>query len=257
VRACTQCRGQWVQEAVLAEMMMAMLPAGVPGGLALVLVARHGAPIACPSCGVTMERVTLCGVEVDRCPKDHGVWFDPEELQVGLRRYGEDPARRDWAPHEPEPPPPLPPPPPPSPRRAAPVASSNPTIERVVSLMRSGAEFRVGSDVYCWDDERGGLIVIEGTRAHAISEAQLRQVVANYPVVFGGRKATLPEVIERMKHGERFQYGGGRIFEVFGWNATYGLYVDSVVDGEESRGPCSESRLAEAIAESPQVFADA
>lgn len=31
VRACSGCHGQWVQEPVLAEMVLAMLPAGTLG----------------------------------------------------------------------------------------------------------------------------------------------------------------------------------------------------------------------------------
>lgn len=133
----------------------------------------------------------------------------------------------------------------------------NPTMAEIVSRMRQGIKFRVGRDEYRWDKMKGELIVDEGASSHAISEGQLRQVVASHPEVFGGSKPTLRDVVERMKQGERFQYGGGRSFEVFGYDAnTKQLYVESVVDGEESRGSCSEQRLAEAIAESPQVFTD-
>lgn len=124
----------------------------------------------------------------------------------------------------------------------------NPTIEQIVARMKSGTKFRVGREEYRWAN---GQIVVDDRE---ISEGQLRQVVALHPEVFGGAKPTLRDVIDRMKKGERFQYGGGRMFEVFGWDKQ--LYVDSVVDGEESRSSCSEARLAEAIAESPQVFTD-
>jgi Zn-finger nucleic acid-binding protein len=99
VRACNACRGQWVLEPVLAEMVMAMLPAGVLGRLTLVPIAQRTEPTACPSCGVQLESVIMCGVEIERCPKDHGVWFDPEELQTGLLRSAANPARSDPMPH--------------------------------------------------------------------------------------------------------------------------------------------------------------
>jgi Zn-finger nucleic acid-binding protein len=86
VRACSQCRGQWVLETVLAEMVMEMVPAGEVGRLVLVPVAPRGSPTGCPSCGAPMDMVSMYGVEVERCPKQHGVWFDPEELQAGLNR---------------------------------------------------------------------------------------------------------------------------------------------------------------------------
>ena len=128
----------------------------------------------------------------------------------------------------------------------------NPTIEQIVARMKSGTTYRVGREEYRWHNNE--LRVVEGAQSHAISEGQLRQVVASHTELFGGTKPTLRDVIDRMKKGERFQYGGGRMFEVFGWDKQ--LYVDSVVDGEESRSSCTEARLAEAIAESPQVFTD-
>src|SRR5688572_18190357 len=79
-------------------MVMAMLPAGVLGRLTLVPIAQRKEPTACPSCGVQMESVIMYGVELERCPKDHGVWFDPEELQTGLLRSAANPARSDSMP---------------------------------------------------------------------------------------------------------------------------------------------------------------
>jgi Zn-finger nucleic acid-binding protein len=87
VRACNVCRGQWVLEPVLAEMVRAMLPPGVLGQFSLVPSPQRGATAACPSCGVAMDAVSMYGVELDRCPKGHGVWFDPDELQTGLMRH--------------------------------------------------------------------------------------------------------------------------------------------------------------------------
>ena len=86
---------------MVAEMVMEMLPAGVLGRLTLVPVATTGERRdggACPSCGVQMELVNMYGVEVERCPKQHGVWFDPEELQIALR-HAADPSRHVDGPH--------------------------------------------------------------------------------------------------------------------------------------------------------------
>ncbi len=99
VRACTGCRGQWVLEPVLAEMVAAMRPPGVFGTLTLVPSnGKQRGP--CPSCGIEMTSVSLHGVELERCPKDHGVWFDPDELQAGLLRSA-DPANESSMPDEP------------------------------------------------------------------------------------------------------------------------------------------------------------
>ncbi len=102
VRACPACLGQWVLEPVLAEMLMAMLPAGVRGEFSLVPIAQRNEPTACPTCGVAMDVVSLYRVEIERCPKDHGLWFDPAELQSGLMRHAENPAQpRDEMPPAP------------------------------------------------------------------------------------------------------------------------------------------------------------
>lgn len=86
VRTCGSCRGQWILEPVLAEMVVEMLPAGVYGRLTLV-PSKHDRGIgACPSCDTKMEAMLMYGVEIERCPKQHGVWFDPHEMETALRR---------------------------------------------------------------------------------------------------------------------------------------------------------------------------
>jgi Zn-finger nucleic acid-binding protein len=86
VRTCAACRGQWILEPVLAEMVVEMLPAGVYGRLTLV-PSKHDRGIgACPSCDTKMEPMQMYGVEIERCPKQHGVWFDPKEMEIALRR---------------------------------------------------------------------------------------------------------------------------------------------------------------------------
>ena len=91
IRACAGCHGQWVLEPVLAEMVIEMLPAGVYGRLTLVPSKHERGVGACPSCDTKMEPMKMYGVEIERCPKQHGVWFDPEEMQIALRRAA-DPA---------------------------------------------------------------------------------------------------------------------------------------------------------------------
>lgn len=89
VRTCGGCRGQWILESVLAEMVIEMLPAGVYGRLTLVPSTHDRGIGACPSCDTKMEAMLMYGVEVERCPKQHGVWFDPKEMEIALRRAAE------------------------------------------------------------------------------------------------------------------------------------------------------------------------
>lgn len=82
--ACEQCHGVFVQTAAVEALVMEMIdapwsipaPAGAPG-------AR-----ACPVCVAAMTIETLDGVSLDRCA-EHGVWFDPSELEAVLVREGD------------------------------------------------------------------------------------------------------------------------------------------------------------------------
>ena len=80
----------WVEEAVLEEMVLEMLPIGPLKRLQLEVMKRSEAPIACPSCQEPMHETRISHVVLDRCPK-HGVWFDKKELAIALLRVGLDP----------------------------------------------------------------------------------------------------------------------------------------------------------------------
>lgn len=88
-RGCQGCGGLWVGEAVLTEMVLAMLPPRPLGRLVLAVVDRADPLLACPSCQRAMEPTSIHEVILDRCPAGHGVWFDAEELQAALRRVAD------------------------------------------------------------------------------------------------------------------------------------------------------------------------
>jgi len=92
-RGCTSCGGLWIEEPVLTEMVLEMLPVppAMLSRLQLAVLARGGEAIGCPTCGEAMHPTTIHEVVLDRCAK-HGVWFDRDELAVALQRVG-DPAR--------------------------------------------------------------------------------------------------------------------------------------------------------------------
>jgi pSer/pThr/pTyr-binding forkhead associated (FHA) protein/Zn-finger nucleic acid-binding protein len=89
-RGCEQCGGLWVEEPVLSEMVLTMLPPQPHGRLLLAVLQRAGEKLPCPTCGDAMHPTEIHGVELDRCPK-HGIWFDKPELEEALRRVA-DPA---------------------------------------------------------------------------------------------------------------------------------------------------------------------
>lgn len=113
-RACPGCRGLWVSEQVVTEMVLEMLPPGPLSRLVLEVIVRTGAPIGCPSCGEPMVATEIHQLVLDHCPR-HGIWFDGEELELALRRVAEpgrppplepiDIAERSRRRHTPPPPP--------------------------------------------------------------------------------------------------------------------------------------------------------
>jgi pSer/pThr/pTyr-binding forkhead associated (FHA) protein len=88
VRSCRNCGGMWVEEAVLTEMVLKMLPPRPLSRLVLAVLERTGAPIGCPACHEAMDSTTIQEVMLDRCAK-HGIWFDALELETALHRVAE------------------------------------------------------------------------------------------------------------------------------------------------------------------------
>ena len=103
-RGCRACGGYWVEEPVLTEMILAMLPPRPLSRLALAVLDRSEAPIGCPTCGDAMQLTAIHEVVLDRCVK-HGIWFDARELEDALRKVA-DPDRAPPLEEIAEPPPP-------------------------------------------------------------------------------------------------------------------------------------------------------
>jgi Zn-finger nucleic acid-binding protein len=89
-RGCPQCRGMWIAEAVLTEMVLRMLPVPAPGSLRILALKKQDGRVPCPECHDPMGIAMLHGVVVDHCAK-HGLWFDARELQSVL--HGARPER--------------------------------------------------------------------------------------------------------------------------------------------------------------------
>ena len=81
---CLECGGTWLDA---GELEMIAEAAGVaPGKLTEALDDRAGARHGkrpCVRCGARLRIVTVSGVELDHCPRGHGLWLDrDEEKQV-------------------------------------------------------------------------------------------------------------------------------------------------------------------------------
>ncbi len=84
-RVCRGCKGAWVPEDRLAEMVRTMRNQVWAEELELVARAPHEAALTCPGCGGDLVPETFAAQAVDRCPQGHGVWLDDGELTSALR----------------------------------------------------------------------------------------------------------------------------------------------------------------------------
>jgi Zn-finger nucleic acid-binding protein len=92
---CPSCGGIWLDSGEL-ELLFGDLPGGSRYSESLVIQQNVKEKIrSCPKCNSKMEKV-LSGnnVLIDRCKKDHGLWFDKNELQTLVQfEYSEKNAR--------------------------------------------------------------------------------------------------------------------------------------------------------------------
>ncbi len=84
-RSCRSCRGVWLSEYRLTEMVRVMR--NQLFGDDLVFTARAAIEVApsCPACAAALTPETFASQPVDRCPAGHGVWLDDGELAAALR----------------------------------------------------------------------------------------------------------------------------------------------------------------------------
>jgi Zn-finger nucleic acid-binding protein len=92
---CPGCQGVWLDS---GELELIGTRAGALEGELLAALDRQrgGSPTGgekrpCPLCGKQMDEVhtdTTPPIVVDRCPREHGLWFDQGELQSLVRAAG-------------------------------------------------------------------------------------------------------------------------------------------------------------------------
>ena len=94
---CLKCRGVWLDGGELE--MIGERAGALHKDLLRALESRKGEVVKrgrkrrCPVCGKALLRVKTAGepvIEVDRCPREHGIWFDAGELSSVVRAAGAD-----------------------------------------------------------------------------------------------------------------------------------------------------------------------
>ncbi|MBN1345199.1 MAG: zf-TFIIB domain-containing protein [Phycisphaerae bacterium] len=93
VDCCVECGGTWLDAGELEQ--IAELAEAPPGPLTDALGAagegKHGKR-RCPRCRGTLRIITVGkepAVEIDRCPRGHGLWFDRGEIKTLIREFAE------------------------------------------------------------------------------------------------------------------------------------------------------------------------
>lgn len=86
---CVDCHGIWLDEGELEAICeWAEVPHGHITQAALEAQAARRDEKQCPRCASKMDVVRVqhqrdsSVIELDRCPKRHGIWFNPGELQA-------------------------------------------------------------------------------------------------------------------------------------------------------------------------------
>ena len=208
-RGCRACGGLWLEEPVLTEMILAMLPPRPLSRLVLAVIDRAGAPIGCPTCGDVMEPAAIHEVILDRCVK-HGIWFDALELQEALRRVAdpdrappleelaESPARRA---------------PPPPPASSAPPSGDVELVFQVHAPGQPPREVRVQQQIIKLGRVPSAHVRVDDdrmSRMHAVIEAISADnvVVIDLGSTTGTRVNGAPIQKHKLRSGDTIQLGG-------------------------------------------------
>ncbi|MBM4398173.1 MAG: zf-TFIIB domain-containing protein [Deltaproteobacteria bacterium] len=92
--SCARCGGTWLDAGEIE--MIADMSGVAPGPLSAALRATRGrrrSDRRCPRCGARLDAVVLRGrgepVEVDRCPRGHGLFLDPGEMAAVVAAFDE------------------------------------------------------------------------------------------------------------------------------------------------------------------------
>ena len=82
---CLTCAGTWLDAGELDR-----LARSGPGGMGAAVAGAEGArkdERRCVRCSAKMDIVAVRGVDVDRCPRGHGMWFDRSEMETLIAAF--------------------------------------------------------------------------------------------------------------------------------------------------------------------------
>ncbi len=96
IDCCVECGGRWLDAGELT--WIAELAGAQPGKISEAIERAAPGPRVdwrCPRCNRRLRAITVAveePIELDRCPKGHGLWFDAGEMQAVISAFhdGED-----------------------------------------------------------------------------------------------------------------------------------------------------------------------
>lgn len=90
---CVTCGGTWLDAGELAT--ITELSGAAPGRMREALAAAKGRKAEkrrCPRCRAKLRVITIGEeepIELDRCPRGHGLWLDRGEIRAVIKSFGE------------------------------------------------------------------------------------------------------------------------------------------------------------------------
>lgn len=87
---CLKCAGTWLDSGEADR--LSGLGSGGPDRLSAAIAQAKGVrkdPRHCVRCSARMDVVAVNGVEIDRCPRGHGLWFDKSEMETVIASFTE------------------------------------------------------------------------------------------------------------------------------------------------------------------------
>jgi Zn-finger nucleic acid-binding protein len=85
---CLRCSGTWLDAGEIDQ--LARLEGGAPDRLSAAIAradAGRKGERRCARCSAKMRIVTLEKIEIDRCPRGHGLWFDRNEMETLIASF--------------------------------------------------------------------------------------------------------------------------------------------------------------------------
>jgi Zn-finger nucleic acid-binding protein len=86
---CPQCNGAWISEDSLYQRAKATAVVNTQLPELDFGEATGQTRYRCPGCESPLDVMMIGNIEIERCPKRHGLWFDAGELQKVLETSGE------------------------------------------------------------------------------------------------------------------------------------------------------------------------